>query len=245
MTATDRPGSPGAREAWEREYAEIRAYTTSYRADLDRGVHFLLEYVRSSGERLAEPVLDLGCGMGRNLLPLRAAGYRVVGMDHSATALERLRDVAAEQRGQGRESPLCLVRHDLGQPLPFAAGTAGTVLDVTAVDNLTDPRRLARYGREVGRVLRPGGLALVVTFAVDDGYYGPWLADSPWRARSVVQDPNTGIRNRLFVPGSLDAVFEPGLRREVAGALVFIDEAAGRSWTRRFLVHLYRKPAGG
>lgn len=261
-------GPTDAREAWEREYAEIRAYTTSYRGDLDRGVHLLLEYLRSSDQRLPEPVLDLGCGMGRNLLPLRAAGYRILGMDHSATALERLREQACAgtspptgdsgprppedpgPRGsagvgperRGTAGPLWLVRHDLGQPLPVASGAAGTVLDVTAVDNLTDPDRLDRYGREVARVLRPGGMALVVTFGVDDGYYGPWLADSPWASRSVVEDPNTGIRNRLFVPGSLDAVFEPGLRREVATILVFVDDAAGMAWTRRFLVHLYRKP---
>jgi len=248
--AAGRPDSPAPREAWEREYAEIRAYTTSYRGDLDRGVHFLLDFVRSSGGRLAEPILDLGCGMGRNLLPLRSAGYRVVGVDHSATALERLRRTADGAGGdeEDDEGALRLVRHDLGQPLPLDTGSVGTILDVTAVDNLTDPDRLHRYGREAARVLRPGGLALVVTFAVDDGYYGPWLDDSPWAIRNVVEDPNTGIRNRLFVPRTLDAVFEPGLRREVAATLVFVDEAAGSAWTRRFLMHLYRKPgrpAGG
>lgn len=242
MPSHHQSGPRSPRDAWEREYAEIRAYTTSYRADLDRGVHLLLEYLRSRGERLEEPVLDLGCGMGRNLLPLQSAGYRVVGLDHSATALSRLRTEAADHGPTGRS---WLVRHDLGHPLPLAAAAAGTVLDVTAVDNLTDDERLERYGREVARVLRPGGLALVVTFSVDDGYYGPLLVDSPWASRRVVEDPHTGIRNRLFVPASLDAVFEPALRREVGTTLVFVDEAAGRSWTRRFLIHLYRRSAHG
>jgi hypothetical protein len=57
----------------------------------------------------------------------------------------------------------------------------------------------------------------------------------------VVEDPNTGIRNQLFTPDLLDEVFVPPLARETASTLVFLDKAAAVTWTRRFLIHLYRK----
>ncbi len=220
----------------------MRAYTTSYRGDVDRGVHFLLQYLAGRGETIDGPIVDCGCGMGRNAIPLARDGYDVVGLEHSAVALERLREQLGDETLAG---DLNTRQHDLNEPLPVADEFAGAVLDITAVDNLVDASRRRRYGREVGRILKPGGVAVVVTFARDDGYYGPWLADSPWRAEGVVEDPNTGIRNQLFTPGLLDAVFAPPLERAVASTLVFLDEAAGVTWTRRFLIHVYRKRSIG
>ena len=223
---------------WDREYTEIRAYTTSYRGDLDRGVRFLLDWLAARGETLDGPIVDCGCGMGRNAIPLARRGHEVIGLEHSAAALERLQAALA---GETLAGSLTTHRHDLNEPLPVASGSAAAVLDITAVDNLVDDVRRRRYGDEVARILRPGGTAVVVTFARDDGYYGRWLEGSPWRQEGVVEDPHTGIRNQLFTPAQLDAVFVPPLRRQAAATLVFVDEAAGGRWTRRFLIHLYVK----
>ncbi len=239
--ATDR--LTDLREAWDREYGEVRAYTTSYRGDVDRGVRFLFEYLATRGETLDGPIVDCGCGMGRNSIPLAAAGYHVLGLEHSATALARLQDELERARESGAEKPdgrLDTIQHDLNEPLPVDDAFAAAVLDITAVDNLIDAGKRRAYGEEVARILRPGGLAVVVTFARDDGYYGRWLANAP--NDGVVEDPNTGILNQLFTPALLDEVFVPPLRRAAAGTLVFVDEAAHDSWTRRFLIHLYRKP---
>ena len=92
----------------------------------------------------------------------------------------------------------------------------------------------------MARILRPDGIALVVTFARNDGYYGRLLEESPRGAQGIVEDPNTGIRNQLFTAKLLDEVFVPPLTREVAATLVFLDDAAGVTWTRRFLIHIYR-----
>lgn len=236
-SSTPEPGA--ARSAWEREYAEVHAYTTSYRDDLDRGVRFLLGYTHARGLEIQDPILECACGRGRNLLPLAAAGHRVLGVDHASTALSRFRERAQREGLTARAH--CL-RHDLRQPLPVADGAVGTVLDITAVDNLVDPDDQRRYGAEVARVLRPGGLAVVVTFDRDDGYYAPFLEDSPWPGTGVVEDPHTGIRNQLFRVAELDALFVPPLVRVAGNRFDFIDEAASERWTRRFHLRLYRKP---
>lgn len=223
--------------AWDREYGEIRAYTTSYRGDIDRGVRFLLAYLGARGETIQGPIVDCGCGMGRNAIPLARSGHEVIGLEHSAVALDRLQESLGDEALAGT---LTTQQHDLNEPLPIGDDFAAVVLDITAVDNLVDAELRRGYGREVGRILRPGGVAVVVTFARNDGYYGPWLQDSPWRDQGVVEDPNTGIRNQLFTLAELDAVFVPPLVREVGSTLVFIDDAAGAAWTRRFLIHIYR-----
>lgn len=223
--------------AWDREYGEIRAYTTSYRGDIDRGVRFLLAYLAARGETIGGPIVDCGCGMGRNAIPLARSGHEVIGLEHSAVALDRLQESLGDETLAGA---LTTQQHDLNEPLPIGDDFAAIVLDITAVDNLVDAELRRGYGREVGRILRPGGVAVIVTFARNDGYYGPWLQDSPWRDQGIVEDPNTGIRNKLFTVAELDAVFVPPLVRKVGSTLVFIDDAAGAAWTRRFLIHIYR-----
>ena len=78
------------RRAWDLEYAEVRAYTTSYRGDIDRGVRFLLDFLETRSEVIDGPIVDCGCGMGRNAIPLAQSGHDVVGLEHSSAALGRL-----------------------------------------------------------------------------------------------------------------------------------------------------------
>lgn len=235
------PERRDVRTAWEREYAEGHAYTTSYRDELDRGVQFLLGFLAAADLTIDGPILECACGRGRNALPLAAAGHRVVGLDHALTALACFRQ-RAQHEGLSRST--VAIRHDLRQPFPVASGRFGAVLDITAIDNLVRDEDRRSYGSEVARALRPGGLAIIVTFDVDDGYYGPFLEGSPWRAERVVEDPNTRIRNRLFRGAELDAVFVPALERVAANRFDFLDEAADVRWTRRFHLRLYRKPSG-
>ena len=226
-------------EAWDREYTTVHAYTTSYRLDLDRGIEFLLAYHKEHDELVREPILDLGCGLGRNALPLARDGHTVIALDHSRAALDKLQEsVNAEDLG----TRLVGFQHDLGEPLPLPSASIGTAVDITAVDNLVDSDRRRRYGREVGRVLKPGGVFVVVTFAIDDGYYSRFLKTSEYADEGIVEDPNTGIQNQLFTHATLEAVFSPPLVRQVAEDLVFVDEAAEERWERRFLLQLYRQP---
>ena len=48
-------------------------------------------------EVIGDPVLELGCGTGRILVPLAASGHRVTGVDRSGPMLERARVSLAER----------------------------------------------------------------------------------------------------------------------------------------------------
>ena len=104
-------------------------------------------------------VLELGCGTGRVTFPMAKTGARVVGVDRSASMLER-----ARQRQQRRRSPGApgFVRGDI-TALPFPAASFGLVAAPYGIlQSLLDDRVLDGTLASVARVLRPGG-----TFGID------------------------------------------------------------------------------
>ena len=65
--------------------------------DFDADLPLWLARAREAGD----PVLELGCGSGRVLLPLAQAGHRLAGVDHDSNMLElarrRLSSAGVEQ----------------------------------------------------------------------------------------------------------------------------------------------------
>jgi len=95
-----------------------------------------------------QTILDAGCGPGGNGAWLTRHG-RVVGVDVSAEALRFVRSGRPE---------LAPVRADL-QALPFREQTFDVVVAITVVCSVPDD---AAAMTELARVLRPGGVALVL-----------------------------------------------------------------------------------
>jgi SAM-dependent methyltransferase len=105
--------------------------------------------------REAGPLLELGCGTGRLLLPLARGRTGLVGLDRSAAMLERARTRAS--RLPRRRRPR-LVRGDV-RGLPFADRAFGAVLaPYGLLQSLLTDRDLRRALAEAARVLRRGGL---------------------------------------------------------------------------------------
>jgi len=107
--------------------------------------------------------LDLGCGSGVQTLLLAAHGLEVVGVDLSATAIERARRRAA--------------RHPAARGVRFVTG------DVTEVRGIGEPfdvlvdrgcyhlarrENLQAYLHALKRHSRPGSLLLVLAFSADE-----------------------------------------------------------------------------
>ena len=120
----------------------------------------LIEFARRRLEASrGHDCLDIGCGAGRNALPLAELGYRVVGLDLAAPMLEAARGRIATSR-----PGVDLLRAPMA-PLPFADRS----FDLIVAHGIWN---LARSGAEfraavaeAGRVARPGAGLFLFTFS--------------------------------------------------------------------------------
>jgi SAM-dependent methyltransferase len=109
---------------------------------------FWLELARRQGS----PILELGCGSGRVILPLARAGYRMVGLERDPDMLSALR----EHMEPGLVGQVELVQGDmaafeLGQRFPLV------ILPCNTFSTLPSAQRGATLGC-IGRHLQPDGL---------------------------------------------------------------------------------------
>lgn len=130
----------------------------------------LIPFLQRAGCRL---VLDAGCGVGRQLVPLLQAGFQVWGVDSEANVLEILQNrLGRLSAGQG---PPHLAQADL-KALPFASAVFDLVVSIKVINHgfATD---FQAYCRELDRVLRPGGYVFIMV--------------SPWEFAEKVKLPQT------------------------------------------------------
>ncbi len=115
-----------------------------------RDVRFWQDFAR----REAGPLLELGCGTGRILIPVARTGARVVGVDRSAPMLASAKTRA---RRLARASRPRLVRADI-RSLPFPDCSFSAVMAPYGIlQSLTKDRDLAATLAESARVLKRGG----------------------------------------------------------------------------------------
>jgi len=101
---------------------------------------------------LPQPMLELGCGNGKTLLPLRQAGIDAIGLDISWNIISRL--------------PEAGILGDI-RALPFADESFGTVLDLHCSGHLRNADRLQALS-EIRRIIKPGGIVVLERLAEDD-----------------------------------------------------------------------------
>jgi len=99
--------------------------------------------------------LDLGCGNGRHTELLAEHGADAIGIDVSRGLLSA---AATRQRDHGFAADL--VQGDAAT-LPFADDTFGQIVYVATLHHLRPEATRRRSLAELGRLLEPGGLALV------------------------------------------------------------------------------------
>jgi SAM-dependent methyltransferase len=143
-------------------------------------------------------VLDLGCGDGRTLgtwISDRVAEY--VGVDVSATAVERARSLGLDAR-----------KLEDASALPFEDGSVDAVVSIEVLEHMLAPPEAVA---EVRRVLRPGG---VFVATVPNVVYWRWRRDlalkgiwNPYGDEDSVEAPWRDPHVRFFTVGALERMF--------------------------------------
>lgn len=160
-TDTGPPSESDPAQFWEKVYSARSTWG-------ERANPLLAEIVETLDPGTA---LDLGCGAGGDTLWLARRGWQVTAVDISTTAVDAVRELAAEQ---GLPDRVSTEQHDLARTFPRGE------FDLVSAQYFHTPFAFPRSQvlRTAAEALRPGGLLLVV----DHGSIAPWS----WN-----QDPDT------------------------------------------------------
>jgi SAM-dependent methyltransferase len=141
-------------------------------------------------------VLDIGCGTGVwTGLWARLGAERVVGLDLSVAAVERLRNLQPEgEFGQG----------DIADAEPGVAGRFDLISAMSVLLHITDDSRFERALANIEKLLAPDGVLLIMDPVVVHKWWGrPFDAKSNSKARALAVWRETLQLNGLEVSGLL------------------------------------------
>lgn len=183
-----------------------------------------LPILEAFAQRTGGPILELGCGTGRALIPLARAGYAVTGVDLSPEMLA-LAHAKAEQAGVAARVSLVLGDYSdaaLAGPYRLAFSVMNTFLHLTSQ---AEQVRALKHWRDS---LAPGGLLLIDILHPDAGQ----LAGSDGRLEwwRTWQDPQTGNTVTKFVIRTVD------LAAQTLHNTFMYDEIGADGLVRRTLV---------
>ena len=129
-----------------------------------------LDLLRSFFGSEPKNILDLGCGAGRLLVPLRKVGHRVVGLDHEERALA----LAAQACGTQDD----LVHRDLRDALPLRHGPFDAVLLLgNTLIELVSPDEVVGLLRRIKDCLSDQGVLIIEDIP---GLYWPLVSSGQW-----------------------------------------------------------------
>ncbi len=206
-------------------------FASTYEGGRDHGYHALVDDIEASlviPHARGKQVLEVGCGTGLVLSRIAPVASKVVGVDLSPGML-------AKARARGLE-----VREGSATALPFEDASFDVVCSFKVLAHVPD---ITTAMREVSRVLRPGGVALLEFYNRRSLRY---LARRAAGARRIGRSHREDdISTRWDTPSSIRAVLPPELVvdrfagvRIVTPAAVLHDIPGVRralAWTERTL----------
>jgi SAM-dependent methyltransferase len=145
-----------------------------------------VQFYRTLADERGGPILDIGCGTGRLMLPLLRDGHLLLGVDRAPAMLERAAARIRRLGGAGRRRAF-LMRADL-RALPVGPRFAFAVAAFHTIQHCETDGDLLRFFRGAAAALVPGGWLAFDTFAPDQRFLdrrGRW-------GRTRFRDPRTG-----------------------------------------------------
>ncbi len=136
-------------------------YKPSRNGTLQDGEDPWLERWRTLLDSANSPILELGCGRGRDTQALMTLSQRVIAADFSDIALRACQQTTAAQ----------LVQVDLRDGLAFVSQSFSLILASLCLHYFAWVQTKA-IAREIHRCLKPGGLLLARVNSIHDIHYG-------------------------------------------------------------------------
>lgn len=215
-------------DLWDEEYRKLNI-ASSFKGTISHSVKFLLEILEGFPPK---SFLDLGCGNGRNTIPLARMGYDVTGMDISQVALNQAKE-KLESESVEVTKKVRFILGSMGKPLPFKDKTFDVVMDITSFDILIDTAEIECHKNEVARVLKNNGYFLYYDMAEDDPYSLALLDKSPDKNKNIIYTP-AGIPFKIYSANDITRIFS-SFKVIASEKFKFQDIIDGVKWNRSIL----------
>ncbi|MBP7892260.1 MAG: class I SAM-dependent methyltransferase [Firmicutes bacterium] len=160
---SDLPKGRGRSGHWAEALPQYEGFFAEFYDILHSSYDADLKMYLGLAKKYGDPVLELGCGTGRLLVPLAAAGHAVTGIDLSRDMLTRCRE-KLDIEGEATARRVSLVQGDirrfgLGRKFSLIMAACNTILHCTSSQDL-----LAVFAR-AREHLAPAGV-FVVDFSI-------------------------------------------------------------------------------
>jgi ubiquinone/menaquinone biosynthesis C-methylase UbiE len=149
-------------------------------------------------------VLDLGCGSGYGVARMAEHAERVVGVDVDSDAISFARERYARQN-------VSFAKIETEAPLPFTDDSFDVVLSFQVIEHVLDD---SGYMKEAHRVLKPGGIMVVVT---PDRKHRLLPGQLPWNRWHVREYSSIQLDRKMKECFDLEASLKMGADWNVAG----------------------------
>jgi SAM-dependent methyltransferase len=146
-----------------------------------------VEFYLDCAKRFGDPILEVGAGTGRILIPLAEAGYEIVGLDLSPTMLEIAAAKLGEQPKAGERARLVeadMTNFDLGQRFALV------LVPARSFQHVATPAGQRATLRCVRRHLLPGGH--LILDLLDPNFELLFAADGTNPPAREAHDPRSG-----------------------------------------------------
>jgi glycosyltransferase involved in cell wall biosynthesis/ubiquinone/menaquinone biosynthesis C-methylase UbiE len=174
-------------------------------------MHEVMEFAKHADDE----VLEIGGGMGTDLAQFAAHGARVTDLDLSAGHLALAQENFRLRGLTGR-----FIHHD-AEELPFAEGTFDLVYSNGVIHHTPNT---AQVVREIHRVLKPGGRAIIMVYAENSLHYWGKLVYG------------MGLRQSLLERSSMGAIMSKHVELSATGTKPLV-----KVYTKRRLKALFRE----
>ena len=132
----------------------------------------ILDLLRTAGANATWKILDIGCGLGRNLRALQQGGFCPVGVDVNADTLEQVRSEGFE----------CYKPDD-----PALENSVWDVLIMSHIIEHFDYQGMVKMVESYLRLLRPGGYLIIATPLINSRFYEDFDHVKPYHPEAIHQ----------------------------------------------------------
>jgi SAM-dependent methyltransferase len=123
--------------------------------DLEKPYSGISNVISILKKRKCRNVLDLGCGSGRNLVPLAKSGFNVYGLDYSEKGISSAR-ILLMKKSLGAKLSVA----DAFSRLPYPGSFFDAVISIQVLSH-SGEKGILHSVSEINRILKPGGLLFV------------------------------------------------------------------------------------